>query len=865
MRHLRSLLLKLRAVFFRSRVEREMEAEFAAHLDDETQDLIRSGIDPAEARRRAAAALRPIELIRDDCRDSRGVAPWERLAQDAAFGLRLLVRNRVFSFTALATLALAIGATTAVYALVDRILLRPLPYAAPERLFYANDVLTRGHFDAMRSHSKLADYAADLGVSAFNFRAPDRTERVTGAQVSANFFRVLGVSPLLGRDLPEGADKPGAPRIAILSHAFWTDRFSAAPGVIGRQLILDDAPYEIVAVMPADFQFPSPQAAFWIPMRLDPRNAGEYWGINVCFTIARLHAGVSPTAAIAELRAWTPRVHAMFPWPMPDSWGADATLEPLRSRVVAGIRVRSMLMMAAVALLLLIALVNVANLMAAQTAARRAEFALRVSLGATTARLARQLITEALLLASLGGALGVLLAIGLLDLLERWLPADTPRIAEASIDPRVLAFAAAISLAGGLFFGLLPALGVRPRASLAPATPRTGAALVACETAFLTVLLVAAGLVSHSFWQMLHAPLGNAADSVVTAELSPNRDVAASLPKTLALYAAVREKLTAYPGVRNVAAMSQLPLAPTIAALTFAIEDHPRPPQAPQFVLWTTAVTPEHLDTLGIRLLSGRAFTPADRANSAHVVLVSRAMALKFWPSGNPVGRRIRPVWEDDWRTIVGVVDDVKAFSLSGPPSWVDGEIYIPFAQATAPPRHLALVARLGNDPAAFERALPAIVHDLCSTCAVSKIAAMDRVVSDAVAAPRTLAVLIGSFAVIALLLAAAGIYGVVMHGVIRRTREIGVRLALGATPGGVRWLIVAATLRQVAAGAAIGLAASWALARFTDSLLYGITRHDALSFALPPLLLLAFALLAALTPMIRASRIDPAAALRVG
>jgi len=866
MRHVQQLLLKIRAILFRSRVEREMEAELAAHLDAEARELTARGMDPVEARRRAAATMGRVDLIEEECRDSRGTAFWEHLKHDALFGVRLLFKNRTFSVMAIATTALAIGATTAVFSVVDGVLLRPLPFAAPDRLYHATDVDLRGHFDVLRANSRLADYAADLGVQAFNTRGRDWPERVSGTQVSANFFRVLGVGPLFGRDFADDANRPGAQRTAILSHAFWAQRYGARRDIVGQQLVLNDVPFEIVGVMPEGFQYPSPDAAFWIPMVLDPRAIGDYWGLSAASTFARLHEGVTARAAISELRAWTPRVHAMFPWRMPNDWGTEITLEPMREHMVAGVRERSLLLLGAVALVLLIAIVNVANLMIGQTAARQAEFALRVSLGATPGRLARQLLTESLLLALAGGTLGTLLAFGQLALLKRLLPAGTPRLAEVSIDGGIISFTAAVTLGSGLLFGLLPAWRARSqnlRTSLSRVGRRTDAALVSSEAAFATILLVGAGLLLHSFWAMLHVAQGYRVESVVTAQLSPDRSITASLEKTIALYRGVREKLASYPGAIDVAAMSHLPLSSEIAAISCAIEDHPRPPQAAQFVLWTTAVTPELIDTLGMRLLQGRGVTSADSQDSDPVVLVSRAMAQKYWPNRSPIGRRLRLVYQDRWRTIVGVVDNVKAYTLKGPPDWVDGEIYVPFTQATTVPRNLALVARVGNDPSAFERSLPRLAREVCATCTVSQVARMETVVSGAAAAPRSLAWLVGSFAAIALLLAAAGIYGVVSHGVLRRTRELGVRLAIGASPASVAWLVVRSSLRQVIAGSVAGLAASWVLARWIASLLYAVPSHDAVSFLLPPVLLVAIALIASLLPMVRAAHIDPATSLR--
>ncbi|HXB75118.1 MAG TPA: ABC transporter permease [Candidatus Acidoferrales bacterium] len=885
MRWLQKLSLKWRAVLRRSRVEHEMDAELAGHLESEAHELMAHGVPPAEARRRAAATMGRMDTIKEECRDSRGTAGWEQLKQDTGFGIRLLLKNRTFSAMALAAMSLGIGSTTAVFSLIDGVLLRPLPFPAPDRLFNAGDVGMRGPFDTLCANSRLAFYAAHLGVRAFNTAGRDWPERWKGIETSANFFQVLGVSPLRGRTFADGEDRPGKLRVVVLSHAFWAQRFQARPDAIGQKFMLDEAPYEIIGVMPAGFQYPSPEVNFWVPMRLDPRIVGEYWGAGGVMALARLRDGVTPEAAQSELRSWMPRIRAMFPWRMPDAWGVDARLTGLRDHLVRGAKVRSLLLLGVVALVLLIAIVNVANLMIAQTAARQRELTLRASLGATPARLARQLLTEAVLLAAAGGLLGTLLAFGQLALLKHVLPADTPRLAEVVISRRILIFTAALSLGSGLLFGLLPAWGARRQRSLAaleggrsttgPMGLRTDAVLVMTEAAFATILLVGAGLLLRSLWTMMQADPGFRVESVVTAELSPDRPARASLAKTVALYEQVRLKLAAWPGMMSVAAMNVLPLTPEFSAFTAAIEDHPRPEREPQYSLWSTVVTPEHLETLGIRLLQGRGFTAADREGAQPVVLISRATANRFWPDRSPIGRRLRPVWLPEWRTIVGVVDDVKYYSITGPPDYMEGEIYLPLAQAMGPPQTMALVARLvdrpvaspvaghGSDPGAFEKRLPEMIKEVCPNCAVSKIALMETVVSGAVETPRSMAWLVGGFAVLALALAAAGIYGVVSHGVLRRTRELGVRLALGASRGRVAWLVVGSSLRYTLVGTIAGLAASWALARWIRTLLYGVAEHDLLSFSIPPLVLIAVAILASVLPMYRAVRIDPAESLR--
>ncbi len=875
MRWIQKLSSTLRAALRKPQVEREMEAELAEHLERETEELIARGVPPAEARQRARATMGRMDAIKEECRDSRGTVGWEQLKQDLSFGVRLLVKNRTFSSIALATIALGIGSTTAVFSLIDAVLIRSLPYAAPDRLFFAAEVGMRGPFDILRANSRLADYAAYLGVRAFNSTGRDWPERLKGSEVSANFFRVLGVTPLVGRTFAEGEDRPGKLREVVLSHDLWTQRYSARADAIGQQLMLDESGYEIIGVMPAGFRYPSPTASFWIPMRLDPRPVGEYWGAGGVSAFARLRPGVTPDAAAAELRAWIPRIRAMFPWRMPDAWGLDATLMPLRDHLVAGAKLRSLLLLGVVALVLLIAVVNVATLMIGQTAARQRELAMRASLGATPGRLARQLLTEAVVLASVGGVLGTLLALGQLTLLKHLLPADTPRLAEVAIDGRILAFSAAISLGCGLLFGLLPAWRTRTQQNLTDieggrstgsiSRSRTDAALVISEAAFATILLVGAGLLLRSLWTMLEMNPGFQIDSIVTAELGPSRATAGSMEKTLALCEQVRAKFSAYPGVRNVAAMNVLPLTPEVSAFSTTIEDHPRPPQEPQYALWSIAVTPEHLDTLGIRLLQGRRFTAADREGAPLVSLISRSTAHRFWPEGNAIGKRLRPVWTKEWRTIVGVVDDVKYYSVNGPPAWADGEEYHPMAQAPFVPQAIALAARLDGDPASFAKHLPGMVKEVCANCAVSKIARMETVVAGAMQTPRSMAWLVGGFALLALGLAAAGIYGVVSHGVLRRTRELGVRLALGASRGNVAWLVLGSSLQYTLGGTVAGIAIAFALARWIKALLYGVTEHDLASFSVAPAVLVGVAIFASLVPMYRAVRIDPAKSLREG
>ena len=851
------LLHTLRAALRPRAADRELDAEFADHLASEIADLIARGVPPDEARRRARATMGPVTQLAEEVRETRGTAGLEQLKQDAAFGVRVLFKNRAFTATALLTMALAIGSTTAVFSLIDGILIRPLPYAEPTRLFYTDSLQMRGPFTVVRDNSRLAEYAAYLGPRDFTLPGREYPERVKGAEVSANFFHVLGIRPFLGEPFGD-ADR----RAVVLTYDFWVDRFHARPDAIGQNLQLDEVAYRVAAVMPPGFRHFASEAAFWVPLRLDPRIAGEFWGLGGTMSVARLHPGATRQAAEAEIRSWMPRIRGMFPWRMPDLWGSSVELQELDKHLVAATETRSLVLLAVAGLVLLIAVVNVANIMVGQAAAREREFTLRAWLGASPGRLARQVLTEAVILACAGGLLGAALAFAQLAALKHLLPADTPRIADVAIDGRVLAFTAAVSLSSGLLFGLLPAWRAR-RATLSTGI-RSGGFLVAAEAGFATILLVACGLMAHSLYSMLQVDPGFRAESVITAQLSPNRASYTSAEKSLALFDQVRLKLLEYPGVTRVGATNVLPLSPRFSPVASSIEDHPRPPQDPAFVLATTTVTPDHLDTLGIHLLEGRYFTDADRRGAPLVALVSRSTARRFWPDRSPIGRRLKPVYDKEWRTIVGVVQDVKEVSLTGPPAFVDGSVYEPLAQLGGAAGPLAIVARVAGDPAPFERRLPAMIKEICPNCAVSKIAPMQSVISNAVEAPRSTAWLVSGFAFLALGMAAAGIFGVVAHNVLRRTRELGIRLALGAERSTIAWLIIGSSLRFTLTGALIGLAASWPLVRLVKSLLFGIPEHDPISFAMAPVALLLVAALAAALPARRATRIDPAKSLRV-
>jgi len=877
MRWFDMLRFRARAIFRRPSLDHEMEAEMHEHLLQETENLIARGMTPGEASARARQTMGSLRLIQEECRDARGISWWEHFRSDVSFALHILSKRRSFSLVAVLTMAFGIGSVSAVYSIFDTLLLRPLPYPNAERLVSISGINMRGPFDELRNSSREAAYAGHQGVRSFNLLAERSVapERIQGAEVSANLFEVLGIPAFRGRVFTEGEDRPGRKPVVILGYSFWKERFGAREDVLGQQLLLDEISYEVVGVMPPSFRYPAPSAQVWTPLLLDPRNVGEYWGSAGTAMLARLRPGSTITSFEAELRASIPEIRRKFPWRMPDAWGSQPQVQELLSAEVADVRTRSWTLLGAVSLVLLIAVVNVAMLVVGHTKSRLQELSARTLLGATPGRLARQLLTESLVLALVGGIAGVLLGYGLLPMLLWLLPADTPRLAEVSMDGRVLGFAAIVTIASAVLVGLWPACwmygsqgrcvrltkersGTGNRRSL-----RGDAALVVMEAAFATLLVVAAGLLLRSLWSMSQMDPGFQADALVTAELSPSPSTVDTAGERLSLWKAVHDRLASYPGVRGVAASNRLPFSSQTSAFAASVEGHPIPAEQAQYVLWSTAITPEYRDVFGIQLVHGRNFGAEDQPTTAPVAMVSRSTAERFWPGENPIGKHVKPFHAKEWRTIVGVLSDVKSFGFNPAPSWIHGEVYLPSAQAFAIREPLSLALRIDGDPGSIERALPTLVQEVCSTCAVSKIATMQQVIHQAAEGSRSLAWLVAGFALLALGIASAGIYGVVNHGVLRRRRELGVRLALGANRMRVAMQVTGSSVKAVLVGSAVGLTLAALLTTLIRNLLFGIPPHDLLSFVAGPAVLVAAAILASLLPARRAARIDPAETLR--
>ncbi|MGH9495054.1 MAG: ABC transporter permease [Candidatus Sulfotelmatobacter sp.] len=803
------------------------------------------------------------------------------LLQDVRFGLRQLHKNLGFTAVAAFTLALGIGANTAIFSLVSGILLRPLPYPRPAELVSVTGTYPKGAFAAMREQVHTMDVAAYAEGHEFNLAHTGEPVRLTGTAVSAELFSVLGARAELGRTFLRSEDAPGGDAYVILSHDLWQQRFGSDPSIVGRPIELEGISRQVVGVMPAEFHFPSAKTQLWVPLHNEPANPATYWAGDFMPVIGRLRPGSTIAQAGAEIRLFQSRVFALFPWTMPQSWNADVSVVELKNGMVADVRTRLMLLLGAVALVLMIACANVANLMLSRAATREKEMGIRAALGAAPGRIARQLLTESVLLAVVGATLGLALGAAGLNVLKTVLPAATPRLLDVHLDWRVMVFTAGLAIVTGLAFGLAPALqssrsplsdslNAVARGAVVSVSRGLRGSLATAEVALSVLLVIAAGLLIRSFWAISHVNTGFRAEQVLTARVTPDESFCNDPHRCLAFYRSLLDRVRTTPGISSASLVNTLPLGGRVAKRSFEIEGFTDASSAQtQPLFWLDVVTPDYFRVMDISLVTGRWFNDADEAGGPPAVIVTASTARKFWPQGGAVGRHVRFVGEKDWRTVVGVVADVRAYDLqSSEPGYMKGTAYVPFTPlATLEdgriPAEMTITARASaNSPEAVNM-LRSTLTAFSPDVPVSEIRTMRAVVTEAASTPASTTLLFGTFAGVALVLGVVGIYGVLSFLVSRRRREMGVRLALGAQRSDVLLLIMKEGGKFAAAGIGLGLIGAFFVAKLLATQLYGVSAVDPITYLSVSAVVAIVTLAACYVPARRAMQVDPMVVLR--
>jgi predicted permease len=862
---------RVRALFRKEALDREMEQEMQFHIDMETAHGIRTGLTPEAARRHAVLSFGGREQYREEGRAARGVGVLDDAVSDLRFALRTLVRTPVFTAVAVATLALGIGANTAMFSVVNGVLLRRLPYADPARLVSVWDGgHSKAEFAGVRDHTGTLDgVAAYMDRVGFSLSGEGDPVHLSGARATAELFDVLGASAALGRGFAAGEDRPGGDHVVVLSHALWQDRFGGDSAIIGRTVELDGETRTVIGVMAAGFWFPRHETKLWVPLRLDPGVRGEYWGSYGHFIVGRLKPGVSRAQARADVHRIAQRLQKENPlWtPDPAYYFRELDVLPLDDRIVqSGSRRLLLVLMGAVGMILLIACANVANLVLARGAAREREFALRAALGAGRGRLVRQVITESLLLGVLGGAAGLALAIGAVQLMRGLLPPDIPRLADVRMSGAVLAFTAGLALLAGVLFGLVPALRLsRSTTPLGEGSVQAGSGrparrlagmLVAAEIALSVVLVVGAGLLLRSLARTLGVDPGFRAENLVTALVSPTPARWRDPQEARGFYDQLLERLRGSGDVRDAAVTSQLPFDQTNQVMAMWVDGYTTDPNNLE-VFEMRRVSPEFFRTMGVPLLEGRGFTAADRRGGPPVVIVDETAARRYWKGKRAVGGRMHFPWPG-WLQVVGVAGTVKNNDLTETPT---PAFYVPFDQN--PQVSMTVVARARGGTPAAAAAVRSAVKVLNPNVPVSDERTMPQLIRTSASQPRFASLLLLAFALLALVLGAVGTYGLMAYVTERRTREFAVRMALGARPRDV----IGGVLRQ-GAGLAVsgtlgGLVIALGLTRFLRGLLFEVSDTDPLVFIAAPLVLVLVALVASYLPARRATRVDPMGAIR--
>ncbi len=798
----------------------------------------------------------------------------ETFIQDVSYGLRTMRKNPGFTLIALLTLALGIGANTAIFSVVNAALLRPLPLDHPEQLVLvysrtgreARNYVAYPDLRDWQAQSQSFAHLSAIVPQSVNLTGRAEPGRVIGGFVSTNFFKMLGVEPAAGRAFLPGEDEAGAERVVVINHIVWRDRFGADPNLIGQTLTLNGQLFTVVGIMPEAFRFSWSDVDVWLPIQHYPNFTLDR-GKTSAAVLGRLKPGVTTRQAQAEMETISARLAKQYPETNADR---GINLVSFQAQLVELIRPSLLVLLGAVGFVLLIACANVANLLLSRSIARHKELALRAALGATRARLVRQLLTESLLLSLAGGVLGLLIGLWGMDALAANSAVDLPVGVTVKLDLAVLGFTASMAVLTGLIFGLLPALrfsrpdvhealkegGRTAGANLGSSGAR--GLLVVTQVALALVLLVGAGLMVKSFMNLLGVDPGFDPKNVLTLEYRVPRNKYPEPQQQWRFHEQVVARVQALPGVESAAVVLALPHGGNVGGANFILPDRPAPPAGQELRAQTNRADPHYFRTMGIPLLLGRVFAEQDQPNASQVVVINQMMARRYWPNDDPIGKQVRLLDPEVTASVIGVVGDVKHFSLDEPEL---SQIYLAYAQH--PHIFATLAVRTSSEAMSFSNAVRGAVWSVDKDQPVWKVRTLEWLLDRSLGPQRFLMLLLAVFSALALVLSAVGIYGVMSYAVSQRTREIGVRLALGAQPRDILRLVVKQGFVLAFIGIVIGLVTSLALTRLMKSLLFGVSATDPVTFAVIALLLASIALLACYVPARRATKVDPMTALR--
>jgi predicted permease len=887
---LQDLRFRFRAFFQKNVMDVELDDELRFHFEHETEKYRRSGMSEEQARRRARLAFGGQEQIREDCQDARGISLLETTIQDVRYSLRAMRNNPGFFGIAALTLALGIGASTAVFSLVNTILLKPLPYPNANRvvmLWREGPLAGIGDMPwAPNEYSILARAATafqNLGAfkkESFNLTGSSSPELLEGVRASAGFFPALGVSPSLGRTFTTEEDQPGHDHVTVLSNRLWRSRFGGDAGIVGKTVDLNGYPYTVIGVMPASFTFPNQdgipplldlpkETQLWVPLALPvaPKGANEF-GV-----IGQLRGDGRPGQVVQDMKVVERTLEEQIP--QEKGWSSRVVL--LTQQTTTDARRPLLLLLGAVSIVLLIACANVAGLTLNRSLGRRRELTLRGALGAGRSRLVRQLMTESLLLASVGGIMGIVFGEVSLYLVKHFGPDSIPHLHETGLDPQVIGYALGITLITGLLFGLAPAVGATrmnmvealkeggQRTGGSATAPRIRNALLVTQVAMALVLVIAAGLLIRTFYSMLRSDAGFDAARVVTFELPLPTPKYADTGRMAQLYQQVLLRLQSVPGIQSAGLTSVVPMGGVPDGTVIRMPEHPATNRSEQPYANYSFASPGYFATIGTPLLRGRDFTDADTLSSVPVTIITSSMAKRYFHGEDPIGKQVGvATTKIPVRTIIGVVANIKHASLREEP---DPEMFVPYTQneiRTWPSMQtMQFAVRTRTDQIEITESVRQAVHAVDPDLPVAKFTTLATLVDRSMTADRFSMLLVGSFGLLALILASIGMYSVISYSVMQRTPEIGVRIALGAQRAQIFVMILQQAGRLAIAGIAIGLIAALGATRLMTRFLYGVQPADAVTFAAVSLLLASVVFWACYVPARRAMKVDPMTALR--